>query len=181
MASASRSPARKSTEPNFSGPFQDPFSQFLNEELKPGDGLSPSKWTKPARGPRLSPPTPEGAPQANRPLGRLRNMKRPATKRLAAWVFVAAVIGTSAMLAQGQRSWFKAKDPGPRPNPASAIPVPVAGLNGNEAALFNESLLRVSELEGSCDTCAQQPQNTLPIDPDPNNPFSPPSLGNAGG
>ncbi|PYX40001.1 MAG: thiol oxidoreductase [Acidobacteria bacterium] len=108
-------------------------------------------------------------------------MKRPATKRLAASVFVAALIGTSAMLAQSQRSWFKAKDPGPRPNPASAIPVPVAGLNDNETALFNESLLRVSELEGSCDTCSQQPQNTLPTDPDPNNPFSPTSLVNSAG
>jgi len=108
-------------------------------------------------------------------------MKRPATKRLAAYVFMAAFIGTSAMLAQSQRSWFKAKDPGPRPNPASAIPVPVAGLNDNETALFNESLLRVSELEGSCDTCSQQPQNTLPIDPDPNNPFSPTSLVNSAG
>ncbi len=108
-------------------------------------------------------------------------MKRPATKSLAACVFVAAVIGTSAMLAQSNHSWFKAKDPGPRPNPTSTIPVPVAGLNDNETALFNESLLRVSELEGSCDTCVQQPQNTLPIDPDPNNPFSPTSLVNSAG
>jgi hypothetical protein len=40
-------------------------------------------------------------------------------------------------------------------------------------ALFYESILRVSELEGTCDTCAQQPQNRLPIDPDPANPLSP--------
>jgi len=76
---------------------------------------------------------------------------------------------------------FVAKDPGPRPNPSSAIPQPVDNLNDQEAALFNESLLRVSELEGSCDTCSQQPPNTLPIDPDPNNRFSPTSLVNSAG
>jgi Di-haem oxidoreductase, putative peroxidase len=103
------------------------------------------------------------------------------TKRFAAWALVMVAVGTSAMLAQNERSWFKAKDPGPRPNPASAIPVPVPGLNDNETALFNESLLRVSELEGSCDTCAQQPQNVLPSDPDPNNPFSPLGLVNSAG
>jgi Di-haem oxidoreductase, putative peroxidase len=88
---------------------------------------------------------------------------------------------TSAVLAQTNSSRFKAKDPGPRANPASAIPTPVAGLNPNEAALFNESLLRVSELEGSCDTCAGQPQGVPPIDPDPNNPFSPRFLVNSAG
>src|SRR5215831_274444 len=76
---------------------------------------------------------------------------------------------------------FKAKDPGPRPNPASTIPNPVPGLDANELALFNESLLRVSELEGSCDTCAQQPQNVPPLDPDPTNPFSPLRLVNSAG
>ena len=75
----------------------------------------------------------------------------------------------------------RARDPGPRPNPPSAIPKPVAGLNPNEAGLFMESLLRVSELEGTCDTCAQQPQNTLPVDPDPTNPFSPRGLVNSAG
>ena len=74
-----------------------------------------------------------------------------------------------------------AYDPGPRANPSSAIPHHVPGLNANEADLFEESLLRVSELEGTCDTCAQQQQNTLPIDPDPNNPFSPLSLVNSAG
>ena len=74
-----------------------------------------------------------------------------------------------------------ARDPGPRPNPPSAIPQAIDGLNEREAALFNESLLRISELEGSCDTCPQQPPNTLPIDPDPNNPFSPTSLVNSAG
>jgi CxxC motif-containing protein (DUF1111 family) len=88
---------------------------------------------------------------------------------------------TSAVLAQSNGTWFKAKDPGPRPNPASTIPNPVSGLNKNEAALFIESLLRVSELEGSCDTCAQQPQGVPPVDPDPNNPFSPRSLVNSAG
>ncbi len=74
-----------------------------------------------------------------------------------------------------------ARDPGPRPNPASTIPKPVPGLNDNELALFNESLLRVSELEGTCDTCAQQPQAVLPIDPRPDNPFSPLALVNSAG
>ena len=75
----------------------------------------------------------------------------------------------------------RARDPGPRPNPASAIPRPIAGLNANELALFNESLLRVSELEGTCDTCVQQPQSVLPVDPDPKNPFSPLALVNSAG
>ena len=75
----------------------------------------------------------------------------------------------------------RATDPGPRPNPASVVPNPVPGLNDTEKALFLESLLRVSELEGTCDTCAQQPPNVLPIDPDPNNPFAPRSLVNSAG
>jgi len=79
----------------------------------------------------------------------------------------------------GRRS--HAHDPGPRPNPASPVPNPVLGLNANESALFIESLLRVSELEGTCDTCSQQAQNKLPIDPDPNNPFSPRGLVNSAG
>ncbi len=74
-----------------------------------------------------------------------------------------------------------AHDPGPRPNPASAIPKPIDGLNANEKALFIESLLRVSELEGTCDTCVQQPQSVPPVDPDPNNPFSPLALVNSAG
>ena len=74
-----------------------------------------------------------------------------------------------------------ARDPGPRPNPSSPIPQPVPGLDQNETALFVESLLRVSELEGTCDTCAQQSQNQLPIDPDPNNPLSPLRLVNSAG
>ncbi len=96
---------------------------------------------------------------------------------------VAALVSAGALfllpLASGQP--FTAKDPGPRPNPASTIPNPVPGLNPNELALFNESLLRVSELEGSCDTCAQQPQNVPPADPDPKNPFSPLKLVNSAG
>jgi CxxC motif-containing protein (DUF1111 family) len=86
---------------------------------------------------------------------------------------------TSVMLAQS--GIFKAQDPGPRPNPVSPIPNPVPGLSDTETALFNESLLRVSELEGSCDTCSQQPQGVLPIDPDPANPFSPLKLVNSAG
>jgi len=88
---------------------------------------------------------------------------------------------TSAVLRENGNSHFKAKDPGPRSNPASPIPDPVPGLNENEAALFQEGLLRVSELEGSCDTCAQQPQGVPPIDPDPDNPFSPTTLVNSAG
>jgi CxxC motif-containing protein (DUF1111 family) len=75
----------------------------------------------------------------------------------------------------------RAKDPGPRPNPESTIPNPVPGLSENETALFNESLLRVSELEGSCDTCSQQTQGVPPVDPDPKNPFSPLKLVNSAG
>ena len=67
-----------------------------------------------------------------------------------------------------------AADPGPRPNPASVVPHPVPGLSQNEQALFFESLLRVSELEGTCDTCSQQAQNQLPIDPDPEQSLLPP-------
>jgi len=87
----------------------------------------------------------------------------------------------STLLAQNNDSRSKAKDPGPRPNPASPVPSPVPHLNPNEAALFTESLLRVSELEGTCDTCAQQPQAVPPIDPDPKNPFSPSKLVNSAG
>jgi len=83
--------------------------------------------------------------------------------------------------AQFREFSFRAKDPGPRPNPTSAIPNPVAGLNANEISLFAESLLRVSELEGTCDTCAQQPQGVLPVDPDPQNPFSPLAMVNSAG
>jgi CxxC motif-containing protein (DUF1111 family) len=61
------------------------------------------------------------------------------------------------------------------------LPLPVPGLNLNELALFSESLLRVSELEGTCDTCSQQLPNVPPIDPDPNNPLSPRSLVNSAG
>src|SRR5215813_11727631 len=92
-----------------------------------------------------------------------------------------AILMTGCWLVTGLAYADKAKDPGPRANPASTIPNPVPGLNANELALFNESLLRVSELEGSCDTCAQQPQNVPPIDPDPRNPFSPLRLVNSAG
>ncbi len=87
----------------------------------------------------------------------------------------------SAQDGPNERSGHRAVDPGPRPNPASVVPKAVPGLNTNEKALFLESLLRVSELEGSCDTCAQQPQNQLPVDPDPNNPFAPKGLVNSAG
>lgn len=99
-------------------------------------------------------------------------------RMIAAAVLCLAV--ASAIFAQTNGA-FKAKDPGPRPNPPTVFPDPVPGLNDNEVALFNESLLRVSELEGSCDTCSQQPQNVPPIDPDPQNPLSPLSLVNSAG
>ena len=92
-----------------------------------------------------------------------------------------AILLSPALFGQVTSSSSRAKDPGPRPNPVTAIPNPVPGLNANESALFNESLLRVSELEGTCDTCAQQPQNAPPTDPDPRNPFSPLRLVNSAG
>jgi hypothetical protein len=96
-------------------------------------------------------------------------------------VIGAAISGVAFGENPATSSAHRAADPGPRPNPASVMPQPVAGLSANEAALFLESLMRVSELEGTCDTCAQQPQNGPPIDPDPNNPLSPRSLVNSAG
>ena len=90
-------------------------------------------------------------------------------------------VGLATTFAPAEDHGFKSHDPGPRPNPSTAIPNPVQGLSENETSLFDESLLRVSELEGSCDTCGQQPPNVPPIDPDPNNPFSPLSLVNSAG
>ena len=95
------------------------------------------------------------------------------------FILLTGIVATTLLAQNNAR--FKARDPGPRPNPESPVPSPVPGLNENETALFNESLLRVSELEGSCDTCAQQPPNVPPVDPDPNNPFSPLSLVNSAG
>src|SRR5690349_6200834 len=95
-------------------------------------------------------------------------------RRLAVTLFL--VTFAVAWLRAEDKGAFQSHDPGPRANPSTAIPSPVQGLNENETALFNESLLRVSELEGSCDTCVQQPPNQPPIDPDPNNPFSPSGL-----
>jgi cytochrome c peroxidase len=103
---------------------------------------------------------------------------------IAATVFlIGAAAPTSGLAQDGPDSSARRRpvDPGPRPNPSSVVPKPVPGLNENEKALFFESLLRVSELEGTCDTCAQQPQNQLPIDPDPNNPFAPRGLVNSAG
>jgi hypothetical protein len=96
-------------------------------------------------------------------------------------VGVAAPAIGSAEEGADRRAGQRAVDPGPRPNPDSVVPQPVPGLNANEKALFLESLLRVSELEGTCETCAQQAQNQLPIDPDPNNPFAPRGLVNSAG
>jgi CxxC motif-containing protein (DUF1111 family) len=100
---------------------------------------------------------------------------------LAVLSVVLGLVLTSAAFAQNTPARARAKDPGPRPNPATAIPNPVPGLNLNEMALFTESLLRVSELEGTCDTCGQQPANVPPVDPDPKNPFSPLRLVNSAG
>jgi CxxC motif-containing protein (DUF1111 family) len=94
---------------------------------------------------------------------------------------ILVVAGAFSTLAWADSGSLAAHDPGPRPNPDSPIPKPISRLTLNEAALFNESLLRVSELEGTCDTCAQQPPNVLPIDPSPTNPFSPTSLVNSAG
>jgi CxxC motif-containing protein (DUF1111 family) len=102
-------------------------------------------------------------------------------KRPALLIAVCGFFFATSLFGQINESHFKAKDPGPRPNPATTIPDPVPGLNPNELALFNESLLRVSELEGTCDTCGQQPPNVPPIDPDPKNPFSPLKLVNSAG
>ena len=96
-----------------------------------------------------------------------------------ALVFTILLNGLVALVVTAQN--FRVHDPGPRPNPQSQIPNPVPGLNENETVLFNESLLRVSEMEGSCDTCVQQPPNVPPVDPDPDNPFSPLSLVNSAG
>ena len=88
---------------------------------------------------------------------------------------------TGAVAADTATAPAIAHDPGPRPNPPTMLPQPVPGLNANELALFSESLLRVSELEGTCDTCSQQPPNVPPIDPDPSNPLSPRGLVNSAG
>ena len=58
------------------------------------------------------------------------------------------------------------------------------GLSSDEGVILMclaESLLRISELEGTCDTCVQQPQSVPPVDPDPRNPFSPLALVNSAG
>jgi len=96
-------------------------------------------------------------------------------------LLVLSLCGRVVLAQQFERQMPRAHDPGPRPNPKSTIPNPVPGLNANEIALFTESLLRVSELEGTCDTCVQQPQGVLPLDPDPTNPFSPKKLVNSAG
>lgn len=108
------------------------------------------------------------------------NQRQPIRISLS-FVSTMAVLLLCTATLSAQAPWFRAKDPGPRPNPVSSIPNPVPGLNANEIALFNESLLRVSELEGTCDTCVQQPQGVAPIDPDPTNPFSPLKLVNSAG
>src|SRR5258708_19321626 len=107
------------------------------------------------------------------------SMSNRSGRRRAVIVFVLAVSVAALGLATAtlaDSSHFKAKDPGPRPNPATAIPNPVPGLNESESALFHEILLRYSELEGTCDTCAQKPQAVPPTNPHPHNPFSPPNL-----
>jgi CxxC motif-containing protein (DUF1111 family) len=101
------------------------------------------------------------------------------THRAIALLLVAAAAFSTP--ASADNDFFGAHDPGPRPQPASPIPKPLPRLTANEVALFNESLLRVSELEGTCDTCAEQPQGVMPIDPSPANPFSPISLINSAG
>ena len=101
-----------------------------------------------------------------------KSKARGATTFVAASFLIGGAIFSAAFADEGpdRTAGPRAVDPGPRPNPSSVVPKAVDGLNDNEKALFHESLLRVSELEGSCETCAQQPQNQLPVDPDPNNP-----------
>jgi hypothetical protein len=72
-------------------------------------------------------------------------MRHISLKSLAVTVLLA---GGPTLIVVGQNSGnaFKAHDPGPRPNAQSPVPNPVPGLNENETALFNESLLRVSEV-----------------------------------
>jgi CxxC motif-containing protein (DUF1111 family) len=117
------------------------------------------------------------------------SMSAMSSVRRAGWPVALLLVGLSGHIVGAEESprlemdaWRDhVRDPGPRPNPPSAIPDPVPGLNPNELALFRESLLRVSELEGSCETCSQQPQNVPPVDPDPRNPFSPLKLVNSAG
>jgi cytochrome c551/c552 len=63
-----------------------------------------------------------------------------------------------------------AADPGVRGGAAGAGG-PVAGLNPNESLLFTESILRVTEIEATCDTCNQSPQGIA----------GPPGITNSGG
>jgi len=44
-------------------------------------------------------------------------------------ILVLGMAVTTALFAQSYRPGSRAKDPGPRPNPPSAIPSPVPGLN----------------------------------------------------
>jgi Di-haem oxidoreductase, putative peroxidase len=109
------------------------------------------------------------------------DLSRKAKRGTIASIVFAVVLASGVLAAQNNMARLKAKDPGPRPNPESTIPDAVDHLNPNEAKLFQESLLRVSELEGTCDTCSQQPPSVKPIDPDPKNPFSPLKLVNSAG
>lgn len=109
---------------------------------------------------------------------------KPVSYSLRRLVLLPLLLVLTAQVVAGEQfgqPWMRARDPGPRPNPKSPIPNPVPNLNANEIALFTESLLRVSELEGTCDTCVQQPQGVSPIDPNPQNPFSPKKLINSAG
>jgi hypothetical protein len=57
---------------------------------------------------------------------------------------IVLLAGAPTLMVVGQNSGntFKAHDPGPRPNPQTLVPNPEPGLDENETALFNESLLR---------------------------------------
>lgn len=65
-------------------------------------------------------------------------------------------------------------DPGVRGGPPGAG-APMAGLNANELALFNEGLFRATETESTCDTCNDIPQGQ-PIPPN-----APPDTTNSAG
>jgi hypothetical protein len=53
---------------------------------------------------------------------------RTLAKRSIVVAMILAGLVTSAMVAQTNGFWFKAKDPGHRPNPASAVLNPPAGV-----------------------------------------------------
>jgi CxxC motif-containing protein (DUF1111 family) len=128
-----------------------------------------------------------GPETVTEPQGEGMDIRRGRRAALGGALALAAVLVGTMALADDDRSdsGFNladhGRDPGPRANPRSPFPAPLPGLSQNERDLYIESLLRVSELEGTCDTCVQQPQGVKPVDPDPANPLSPLKLVNSAG